>query len=71
MVDGRPAVQSVSTRIRFDGGSIECVACGEAIEVGERHKVAAIEADSRIVYREFCTGECIESWRSADTPAAE
>lgn len=71
MTEGRPDVQSVSTRIRLDDGSAECVACGDAIEAGERHKVAAVEAESRVVYREFCTRECIDAWKSAATPPAE
>lgn len=68
MVEDRADVQSVSTRIRFDGGSAECVACGDDIDAGERHKVAAVEAESRVVYHPFCTDECIDSWA---TPTPE
>jgi len=70
MTERSADVQSVSTRIRLDGGSAECVACGGAIEVGERHKVAAVDDGSRIVYREFCTDSCIETWQTPE-PAAE
>ncbi|GAB3689685.1 hypothetical protein GCM10028857_25310 [Salinarchaeum chitinilyticum] len=58
-------IQSVSTRIRFDDGSGECEACGEAIDAGERFKVAAIRTSGRIVYHEFCTAECIDDWETA------
>jgi hypothetical protein len=63
-VDPGP-IQSVSTRIRLDGGSGECKACGGDIEAGERFKVAAVETDDRIVYREFCSRDCIDDWQTA------
>lgn len=61
-------VQSVSTRIRFDGGTAECTACGASIDAGERHKVAAVRRESRVVHREFCTAECIDEWQGTPTP---
>lgn len=60
-VDGGP-IQSVSTRIRLDGGSGECEACGGAIEGGERFKVAAVKSGGRIDHHEFCSGGCIDDW---------
>ncbi|AGN01426.1 hypothetical protein L593_07405 [Salinarchaeum sp. Harcht-Bsk1] len=63
-VDEGP-IQSVSTRIRLDGGSGECEACGGSIEGGERFKVAAVRTGGRIVYHDFCGGDCIDNWQTA------
>lgn len=56
------AIQSVSTRIRLDGGAGECSSCGADIEAGERFKVAAVEDGGQIVYQDFCGGDCIDDW---------
>lgn len=63
-VDEAP-IQSVSTRIRLDGGSGTCEACGGDIDAGKRFKVAAIQTDSRVVYHEFCGAGCIDDWETA------
>lgn len=62
-VDQGP-IQSVSTRIRLDGSSGECEACGAAIEAGKRFKLAAVRTGGRIVHYEFCCGGCIDDWKS-------
>jgi len=58
-------IQSVSTRIRLDGGTGECSTCGIDIDGGERFKVAAIETGGQIVYQEFCGDDCIDDWNGA------
>lgn len=60
-VDDGP-IQSVSTRIRLDGGSGECEACGDGIDARERFKVAAVRSDGLIDHHEFCSGSCIDDW---------